>query len=81
MPAPNYERLEQDDVVDSPTKTDFSALPLTRPETYYDDGPFDAPSSDSEDETLLEKGPPSPGATERGLVGSNGRESPLRKVS
>ena len=26
-----------------------------RPHIYYDEGPFDAPSSESEDETLLEK--------------------------
>lgn len=43
------------------------------PHVYYDDGPFDAPSSDSEEDTLLEKGgderrnPRSPGAAEVGL--------------
>lgn len=43
------------------------------PHMYYDDGPFDAPSSDSEEDTLLEKSfgerevPSSPGTAERGL--------------
>jgi dipeptidyl aminopeptidase len=37
-----------------------------RPQTYYGDGPFDAPSSEDEDDLLLEK-PPSPGATEANL--------------
>ncbi|KAJ7708699.1 dipeptidyl aminopeptidase [Mycena rosella] len=46
---------------------DRSVPPIqVRPPTYYGDGPFDAPSSDEEDE-LLEKGPPtSPGIAERG---------------
>ena len=39
-----------------------------RPPVYYEDGPFDAPSSDSEEETLLEKGRSSPGAAENGLM-------------
>ena len=38
-----------------------------RPPVYYGDGPFEVPSSESEDETLLEKGPDSPNAAERGL--------------
>lgn len=43
------------------------------PHVYYDDGPFDAPSSDSEEDTLLEKPsgerevPSSPDTAERGL--------------
>jgi dipeptidyl aminopeptidase B len=40
-----------------------------RPHVYYNDGPFDAPSSESEDETLLEKnGRVSPGTAERGFA-------------
>lgn len=44
------------------------------PPIYYDDGPFDAPSSDSEEETLLEKRQPtSPNSAENGLLnGDNG---------
>lgn len=44
-----------------------------RPPTYYEDGPFDAPSSDSEEDELLEKhlsisGPQmSPGLAETGF--------------
>lgn len=38
-----------------------------RPPVYYGDGPFDVPSSESEDETLLEKGPDSPNIAEHGL--------------
>ena len=36
------------------------SVPL-RPHIYYDEGPFDAPSSESEDETLLEKDTPTRG--------------------
>ncbi|KAJ7643291.1 dipeptidyl aminopeptidase [Mycena polygramma] len=50
-----------------------------RPPTYYGDGPFDAPSSDEEDETLLEKGlPSSPGVAERGNPLSHRRPTSLR---
>ena len=47
-----------------------------RPHVYYDDGPFDAPSSESEDETLFEKnaGPGSPGLAESGLTDINFRD-------
>ncbi|EJC99985.1 dipeptidyl aminopeptidase [Fomitiporia mediterranea MF3/22] len=56
------------------TTTEETKAPL-RPHMYYDEGPFDAPSSESEDETLLEKDAPgrgrlgvnSPGATENGF--------------
>jgi dipeptidyl aminopeptidase len=30
-------------------------LPVIRPSVYYDEGPFDPPSSDDEDEGLIEK--------------------------
>ncbi|KAH8104292.1 dipeptidyl aminopeptidase [Phellopilus nigrolimitatus] len=60
-----------------------------RPHVYYDDGPFEAPSSDSEEETLLEKdsgaqgrgGAHSPGVAESGGLGfgkHKRRLSPLR---
>lgn len=78
MPVPSYERLGQEELVESPTKTDFNGA---RPATYYDDGPFDASSSDTEDETLLEKAPPSPGTTELGFIGLDPRENAPRKVS
>jgi hypothetical protein len=47
-----------------------AATPV-RPAAYYGDGPFDAPSSDEEDELLsklaLPAGPGSPGLAERGV--------------
>ncbi|KAI5120961.1 hypothetical protein M0805_001665 [Coniferiporia weirii] len=54
---------------------DEESKPPLKPYIYYDEGPFDAPSSDSEGETLLEKGPVagvregarSPGAAEGGF--------------
>ena len=56
-----YARLSLNDVDDprSPIIDEDSdarevKTPL-RPHIYYDDGPFNAPSSESEDETLLEK--------------------------
>ncbi|KAJ6581126.1 dipeptidyl aminopeptidase [Mycena capillaripes] len=50
-----------------------------RPPTYYGDGPFDPPSSDEEDERLLEKQPPSsPGIAERGTLISHRRPTSLR---
>ncbi|KAJ7746743.1 dipeptidyl aminopeptidase [Mycena maculata] len=59
------DELEQDALL---SLKDRSLPPIqVRPSTYYGDGPFEAPSSDEEDETLLEKGPPaSPGIAERG---------------
>ncbi|KAJ6561203.1 dipeptidyl aminopeptidase [Mycena vulgaris] len=50
-----------------------------RPPTYYGDGPFDVPSSDEEDEALLEKGPPaSPSTAERGNPITQRRPTSLR---
>ncbi|PCH36456.1 dipeptidyl aminopeptidase [Wolfiporia cocos MD-104 SS10] len=59
MQIPNYETVPQEG----------DGLPATtaiKPHTYYGDGPFDPPSSDEEDEVLLEKqGRSSPDTTER----------------
>jgi hypothetical protein len=56
---PSYEQVSQElDEVNQPSS---STLPV-RPPTYYGEGPFDPPSSDDEDERLLEKSRPlSPG--------------------
>lgn len=65
MQANPYARLSQTDLngahelnmdtdVRGAHEGGINAAPL-RPHVYYDDGPFDAPSSDSEEETLLEK--------------------------
>ena len=54
-----YSRIEnssEDGVVNDRRIDGFKAV---RPHVYYDEGPFDAPSSDSEEETLLENGPES----------------------
>ncbi|KAJ7074230.1 dipeptidyl aminopeptidase [Mycena amicta] len=70
MSSTQYEQLYHDD---DPEDTLLSLKnrppPLqVRPPTYYGEGPFEVPSSDeSEEGTLLEKGPPaSPGIAERG---------------
>lgn len=57
---------------DRPPSRGSAKSPL-RPHTYYDDGPFDAPSSESEDDTLFDKnaGPNSPGMAESGLADMN----------
>lgn len=59
MQRSEYGRLSQSE--DSPTNgpangtaSEDKKIPL-RPYTYYDEGPFEAPSSESEEETLLEK--------------------------
>jgi hypothetical protein len=60
-----YDRLSDqvDEAVDNVPQQ--SAMP--RPQTYYGDGPFDAPSSDSDEDDLLLEKPPTPGLAERGL--------------
>ncbi|KAJ7132184.1 dipeptidyl aminopeptidase [Mycena epipterygia] len=71
----NEGELEQDALL---SVKDRPAPIQVRPPTYYGDGPFDAPSSD-EDETLLEKVPPSsPGIAERGNPISSRRPTSLR---
>ena len=49
MPPTGYESIheEQEDV--------FTDTPLVRPPTYYEEGPFDPPSSDDEEDAFLEK--------------------------
>lgn len=79
MRIPKYEHLEQDHAETSSDNTLVAVEPLQRyakPATYYEDGPFDPPSSESdEDESLLEKeSPSSPGIAEFGL------KSPEQKV-
>jgi len=36
-------------------RTEHSGLPVIRPAVYYEEGPFDPPSSDDEGEDLIEK--------------------------
>ncbi|EMD39367.1 hypothetical protein CERSUDRAFT_113004 [Gelatoporia subvermispora B] len=79
MSAPNYEPLAHDEPQQESSSAfraqDFGDA-YVKPHTYYGEGPFDAPSSDEEDE-LLEKSPSSPQAAERNgsaLV----EEGPLR---
>ncbi|KAF7370927.1 hypothetical protein MSAN_00726600 [Mycena sanguinolenta] len=83
MSRTQYEPLSQDQ--DGELEQDFLTLkdrpaPIQiRPPTYYGDGPFDPPSSDEEDETLLEKRPPSsPGIAELGNAISSRRPTSLR---
>lgn len=83
MQTNGYARLSLNDLDDghgpvndtdtTHTDSDENKAPL-RPHVYYDEGPFDAPSSESEDETLLEKDAASarsnarsPGAAESGF--------------
>ncbi|KAJ7623581.1 dipeptidyl aminopeptidase [Roridomyces roridus] len=79
MSRTQYEPLLQESREDEdpllPVK-DRSIAPIQiRPQIYYGEGPFDAPSSDEEDE-LLEKGPPSsPGIAERGNAMDQRRHS------
>jgi hypothetical protein len=47
-----YEQVSQEP--DEANQPSSSTLPV-RPPTYYGEGPFDPPSSDDEDERLLEK--------------------------
>jgi dipeptidyl aminopeptidase len=78
MPIASYEPLSQeqdydlDEILSPPDflQNDRRSSPIPiRPEVYYGDGPFDAPSSDEDDETLLEKdGPSTPGTVERGSL-------------
>lgn len=67
MSVPDYEPLAHDEPSQESSGT-FQTNPYepvsVRPHIYYGDGPFDAPSSDEEDE-LLEKPPASPDAAER----------------
>ncbi|KAK7440383.1 Dipeptidyl peptidase 4 [Stygiomarasmius scandens] len=55
MRIPSYERIEQEDFSDTATiaVSIKSNKSISKPKTYYGDGPFDAPSSDSEEEDAL----------------------------
>jgi hypothetical protein len=68
-------QLEEDNLL-SPKDRPVAPIQV-RPPTYYGDGPFDVPSSDEEDEALLEKPPGSPGIAERGNLAPP-RVSPLQ---
>ncbi|KAJ7281993.1 dipeptidyl aminopeptidase [Mycena rebaudengoi] len=71
--------MEDEDLPQMPLKNRPLSPIDIRPPTYYGDGPFDAPSSDEEDEALLEKGPPgSPGIAERGNPLLHRRPTSLR---
>ena len=61
MQTPVYTRLEDTSEENENLASQSRAGngKVLRPHVYYDEGPFDAPSSDSEEETLLEKGPES----------------------
>ncbi|KAJ3759110.1 dipeptidyl aminopeptidase [Lentinula raphanica] len=72
MRTSSYERLETDDPSETSTIVSVhSTHSGVKPATYYGQGPFDAPSSDSEDEDELERtGPLTPGAAEGGNLGT-----------
>lgn len=78
MQANDYSRLSQSDEHNLNGNTvgvsdEDKKVPL-KPYTYYDEGPFEAPSSESEEERLLAKDGPlqggrsSPGTTEGGFA-------------
>lgn len=79
MQAGDYSRLSQaeepptDGTTNGRVASENKKAPL-RPYTYYDEGSFEAPSSESEEETLLEKdgviavGNGSPGVAEGGFA-------------
>jgi dipeptidyl aminopeptidase B len=72
----SYDRV--DDADDEEREDSGSQPRIVRPATYYGDGPFDAPSSESEDDLLLEK-PPSPGLAESGVPRSLQRRGGHRR--
>ncbi|KAF9037893.1 dipeptidyl aminopeptidase [Hymenopellis radicata] len=81
MPA-HYDRLDLDDDDETVTLAESTrSTSNLKPTVYYDDGPFDAPSSD-EEEAFLSKdpvGPLTPGAVENGFApGHQKRPSSLR---
>lgn len=73
MPGPTYERLPREggSLFQETGLSDEPGSPQ-RPRTYYGDGAFDPPSSDEEEDALLEKDVPgSPGLAERGDLGED----------
>ncbi|CAL1714024.1 unnamed protein product [Somion occarium] len=79
MPPAGYEPVpEQGDLFTDATDAQLHPS-IVKPPTYYEEGPFDPPSSDDEDDTFLEKGAPDM-VDEGGLVvgGPKKRPSSLR---
>ncbi|KIK56988.1 hypothetical protein GYMLUDRAFT_247264 [Collybiopsis luxurians FD-317 M1] len=83
MRISSYERLDTEDPSETSTITGSirSNSSITKPPTYYGEGSFDAPSSDSEEEDgLLEKdGPSSPGIAESGNFSTRLGPNPTQK--
>ncbi|OAX34903.1 hypothetical protein K503DRAFT_774059 [Rhizopogon vinicolor AM-OR11-026] len=76
MSASAYERVHgaeddfgEDDahIPASRSRIEHSALPIIRPPVYYEEGPFDPPSSDDEGEGLIEKQDDVPVSNERNV--------------
>ena len=87
MPGASYDRLPQGEAQnEAGGSRSQSPLSFVRPPIYYGDGPFDPPSSDSEDEggeeaSFMEKnGPSSPGRAEAGGSDSDWTHSADNKV-
>ncbi|KAF5354550.1 hypothetical protein D9758_011204 [Tetrapyrgos nigripes] len=62
--------MHQEDYSDTATiaASIKSSRSISKPKTYYGEGPFDPPSSDSEEDGLLaDNGPSTPGVAERGF--------------
>ncbi|KAF5386417.1 hypothetical protein D9757_006636 [Collybiopsis confluens] len=83
MRISSYERLDTEDPSETSTIAGSiqSNHSISKPATYYGDGAFDAPSSDSEaeDDELLEKGPLTPGVAELGSLGNTFGPNPTQK--
>lgn len=82
MSGSNYRELPVDEKTPSGTTRNSSPAPLSKPPTYYGDGPFEAEDDDDESESLLEKEmiPPSPRLAELGDGFSGGRNDTNTKV-
>lgn len=70
MPA-HYDRLDQDDDEETIAESTRSTSNL-KPSVYYDEGPFEAPSSDDEEEEAFlvkdQAGPLTPSRAEDGFI-------------
>lgn len=81
MRISSYERLDTDDPSETSTIAASISSTHSKPATYYGDGAFDAPSSDSEEEDLLiEKGPLTPGIAEAGNFNTTDAPNLAKKV-
>src|SRR5271154_797980 len=81
MPPPSYSPLTQEAMGDSVASSPVPLHEPAKPQTYYGEGPFDAPSSEDENEALLDKRNPgdTEGATNELVDGRPGYfSSPLR---